>query len=190
MKLVDLATISAGHPFRGKILEELGTGIHAVQMKDVSIEQGVCWDNVTETKLSGKKKPDWLMNGDILFADRGTRNYAVLVEQVMGQVVSAPHFYVIRVNEQSLLPEFLVWQLNQKPLQNYFDSVAQGKLTKSITRSMLEDAEITAPPIAKQKQIVCLHAIMLQEKKLYAELSRNADKLMRSEEHTSELQSH
>lgn len=180
MKLADLATISGGHPFRGKILETSGSGIRAVQMKDISIEQGVCWDRVIETELAGKKQPDWLMNGDILFAARGSRNYAILINQVTGQVVSAPHFYILRVNEQSLLPEFLVWLLNQKPLQNYFDRAAQGSFTKSIKRSILENAEITVPPIEKQKQIVGLHATLLQEKKLYAELTINADKLMNS----------
>jgi len=180
LKLADLATISAGHPFRGKIPEQSGSGIRAVQMKDISIEQGVCWDSVVETELAGKKQPDWLMNGDILFAARGSRNYAILINQVSGQVVSAPHFYILRVNGQSLLPEFLVWQLNQKSLQNYFDRAAQGSFTKSIKRSILEGAEITVPPLDTQKQIVGLHTTLLQEKMLYAQLSVNADKLMNS----------
>ncbi len=180
MKLTDLAIISAGHPFRGKILEKSGSGIRAVQMKDISIDQGVCWESVIETELSGKKKPAWLMNGDILFAARGARNYAVLVDHIVGKVVSAPHFYILRVNEQSLLPEFLVWQLNQKPLQNYFDRAAQGSFTKSIKRSILECAEITVPPLDNQKQIVGLHMTLMQERKLYSELTRNADKLMNS----------
>jgi len=180
LRLTDLATISAGHPFRGKIPEKSGSGISAVQMKDVSTEQGVCWDSVIETEISGKKLPDWLMNGDILFAARGSRNYAILVDQIVGQVVSAPHFYILRVNEQSLLPEFLVWQLNQKSLQNYFERAAQGSFTKSIKRSILECTEITVPPLENQKQIVGLHTTLLQEKKLYAELARNADKLMNS----------
>ncbi len=180
MKLAELATISAGHPFRGKILEKSGSGIRAVQMKDISIEQGVRWNSVVETELAGKKQPDWLMSEDILFAARGSRNYAVLIDQVMGQVVSAPHFYILRVNEQSLLPEFLVWQLNQKPLQNYFDRAAQGSFTKSIKRAILEGAEITVPSLEKQKQILGLHKTLLQEKNLYAQLSINAGKLMNS----------
>ncbi len=180
MRLANLATISAGHPFRGKIPEKSGSGIRAVQMKDISIEEGVCWDSVVETELSGKKQPDWLMKGDILFAARGARNYAVLIDQVAGKAVSAPHFYILRVNKPSLLPEFLVWQLNQKPLQNYFDRAAQGSFTKSIKRSILEGAETTVPPLDNQKQIVGLHTTLLQEKRLYAQLSINADKLMNS----------
>lgn len=180
MKLADLATISSGHPFRGKIPDKSGSGIRAVQMKDISVGQGVCWDSVVETELSGKKQPDWLMNGDILFAARGSRNYAVLIDQVTGKVVSAPHFYILRVRKQTLLPEFLVWQLNQKPLQNYFDRAAQGSFTKSIKREILESAEITVPPLEKQKKILGLYKTLLQEKNLYAQLSITADKLMNS----------
>ena len=181
MRLASIATITAGHPFRGKIPEKSGggvRGVRVVQMKDVSPENGICWDSVIETELTGKKQPDWLMKGDMLFAARGAHNYAVMIDQDRGQIVSAPHFYILRVKVQALLPEFLVWQLNQKPLQNYFDSAAEGSLTKSVRRSILEKAEITVPTIEKQKQILGLHETLLREKKLYAGLINNADKLM------------
>ena len=180
LKLKDVATVTAGHPFRGKIPEKSGSEVYAVQMKDVSVENGICWDSVIETELGGKKRPDWLLNGDVLFAARGSRNYAVLIDQVTGKVVSSPHFYILRVNEKTLLPEFLVWQLNQKLLQNYFDRAAEGSVTKSVRRSILESAAITIPPLDKQKQILGLYKTLLKEKKLCAELSRNADKLMNS----------
>lgn len=178
MRLAGIATITAGHPFRGKIPEKSGGGVYVVQMKDASPENGICWDSVIETELTGKKQPDWLMKGDMLFAARGSHNYAVMIDQDRGQVVSAPHFYILRVKAQTLLPEFLVWQFNQKPLQNYFDSVAEGSVTKSVRRSILEKTEITVPPIEKQKQILGLHETLLREKKLCTELIGNADKLM------------
>ncbi len=178
MKLADIVTVSSGHPFRGKIPEKPGSGIYAVQMKDVSPEDSVNWDNVIETELSGKKQPDWLAPGDILFVARGSYNYAVLIEEMDKQVICAPHFYILRATDPSLLPAFLVWQLNQRPLRKYFDSAAEGSLTKSIRRSILEQAEIVVPPLEKQHKILGLHKAIQQEKKLYAELISNADKLM------------
>lgn len=176
--LSEITNISAGHPFRGKIQEKSGGNIRVVQMKNISSGSGISWDTVIETELAGKKAPNWLKEGDVLFAARGSRNYAAIVDQLKGKVVSAPHFYIIRMKEQSLLPEFLVWQLNQKPMQNYFDRAAEGSCTKSVRRSILEKALITVPPIEKQKQILKLHKTLLQEKRLYAELAQNADKLM------------
>jgi len=178
LKLANITIITAGYPFRGKIPEKSGGGVCVVQMKDVSSENGICWSSVIETELTGKKQPDWLMKGDVLFAARGSRNYAVMIDQDKEQIVAAPHFYILRVKTQMLLPEFLVWQLNQRPLQNYFDSAAEGTLTKSVRRSILEKTEITVLPIERQRQILRLHETLLREKKLYAELIRNADKLM------------
>ncbi|SFM76494.1 Type I restriction modification DNA specificity domain-containing protein [Nitrosomonas nitrosa] len=178
LKLADIVTVSSGHPFRGKIPEKPGSGIYAIQMKDVSPEDGVCWDSVIETELTGKKQPDWLAPGDILFVARGSFNYAVLIEEMGKQAICAPHFYILRVTNPSLLPAFLVWQLNQRPLQNYFDRVAEGSVTKSIRRSILEHTEITVPTIEKQNQILGLYKTIMREKKLYAELISNADKLM------------
>lgn len=178
MKLINAVTVSSGHPFRGKIPEKPGSGICAIQMKDVSPEDGVCWDSVIETELTGKKQPDWLAPGDILFVARGSFNYAVLIEEMDKQAICAPHFYILRVTDPSLLPAFLAWQLNQRPLQKYFDSAAEGSVTKSIRRSILEQTEITLPPIGTQNKILELHKTILQEKKLYVELISNADKLM------------
>jgi len=180
LRLAELTTITSGHPFRGKLLEKMGSGISAVQMKDVSVERGVCWGTVIETELLGKKQPDWLIEGDILFAARGARNYAVLMDQVTGKVVSSPHFYILRVTEESLLPEFLVWQLNQKHLQNYFERSAEGSVTKSVRRSILENTEISIPPLQTQKQVLGLYKTLKAEKNICAELTRNADKLMNS----------
>lgn len=176
--LADIVTVSSGHSFRGKIPEKSGSGIYAIRMKDVSPGDGVCWDSVIETELSGKKQPDWLTPGDVLFVARGSYNYAVLIEEMDKQAICAPHFYILRVTTPSLLPAFLVWQLNQRPLQKYFDSAAEGSLTKSIRRSILEQAEIVVPSLETQHTILGLHKAILQEKKLYAELISNADKLM------------
>lgn len=178
MNLIHAVTVSSGHPFRGKIPEKPGSGIYAIQMKDVSPEGGVNWGSVIETEVIGKKQPDWLVPGEILFVARGSYNYAVLIEETDKQVICAPHFYILRATDPSLLPAFLVWQLNQRPLQKYFDSAAEGSVTKSIRRSMLEQAEITVPPLETQHKILGLHKAIQQEKKLYAELINNADKLM------------
>lgn len=178
LRITNISTLTSGHPFRGKIPEKSGGGVRVVQMKDVSPENGICWNALVETELTGKKQPDWLIKGDVLFAARGSRNYAVLIDKNEEQVVASPHFYILRVKAQILLPEFLVWQLNQKPSQNYFDSAAEGSLTKSVRRSILEKTEITVPSIEKQKQILGLHETLLRERRLYAELINNAEKLM------------
>src|SRR5690625_6195254 len=78
-----LAKIIAGYPYRGKILEVPGSAVVAVQMKDVSLTEGIRWSGCLETELTGKREPDYLTTGDILVAARGSHNYAVQVDQLL-----------------------------------------------------------------------------------------------------------
>lgn len=180
MKLKDIASIRPGYPFRGRIEELPGSGVWAVQMKNVSPVSGIDWLECIEAELEGKRKPEYLMPNDVLFAARGSRNYAVLVgEEAKGrQVVASPHFYVIRVKASEVLPEYLAWLLNHGPCQRYFDQSAEGTLTKSIRRTVLELTPVAIPSVEKQQALVSVAATVLQEQKVLEQLTRNGEKLL------------
>jgi len=184
LKLKHVASISAGYPFRGKIKESSRSGIVAVQMKDVSPVTGVNWATCIETTLEGKRQPDFLSNGDILFASRGSHNYAALVggkpEQEGALAVASPHFYQVRCESELILPEYLAWFLNQKPCQRYFEQNSEGTLTKSIRRNVLEDAVIAVPSLDKQQMIIGLSETLAEERKLVERLIDNGETLMNS----------
>ena len=187
MKLKQIATINAGYPFRGKIPEVTGSPVVAVQMKDVSLTEGIRWSNCLETELTGKREPDYLATGDILVAARGSHNYAVQVDQALTstgkQAVASPHFFLVRLKRESLkkkniLPEFMMWLLNQTPAQRYFEQNAEGTLTKSIRRSVLEDAPVVVPPLAKQRAIIAMANTLGEEQKLIQRLVNNGERMM------------
>lgn len=182
MKLKQIATINAGYPFRGKIPEEPGSDVMAVQMKDVFLTEGIRWSSCTETELTGKRQPDCLTQGDILVAARGSHNYAVLVDDSLAstgkQAVAAPHFFVISLKKKGVLPEFISWLLNQAPAQRYFEQNAEGTLTKSIRRSVLEDTPVLVPPLAKQQAIVAMANTLREEHKLMQKLINNGESMM------------
>lgn len=182
VKLKQIATINAGYPFRGKIPEDAGSQVVAVQMKDVSPSEGIRWSECIKTVLTGKREPDYLTPGDILVAARGSHNYAVLVDDTLfatgSQAVAAPHFFVVSLKRKDVLPEFLVWLLNQALCQRYFEQNAEGTLTKSIRRSVLEDTPVVVPPLAKQQAIVGLANTLRQERRIAEQLLRNGERLM------------
>lgn len=181
LTLITIATISAGHPFRGKIPEAPGSGVLAVQMKDTSPHDGIRWADCVETELSGRRD-EGLRVGDILVAARGSRNYAVLIDGSLAttgkQAVAAPHFYIVRVTSPAILPEFLAWFLNQQPCQRYFELNAEGTLTKSIKRSALEATSIAIPPLKKQQAIIGLANSLKQELELIEQLRRNGEQML------------
>jgi hypothetical protein len=184
LKLKQVANISAGYPFRGKINESPGSGVFAVQMKDVSPVTGVNWASCIEAILEGKRNPDFLNHRDILFASRGSHNYAAIVEGQPNKdgalAVASPHFYQIRCNHNGVLPEYLVWFLNQKPCQRYFEQNAEGTLTKSIRRNLLEEVPIAVPSLEKQRMIIALSETLAEERKLVERLIDNGETLMSS----------
>jgi restriction endonuclease S subunit len=180
LKLFEISNIVVGHPFRGKIPEEKGSGVCAVQMKDVSILTGINWSTCIETEITGKRESDWLMPGDVLFVARGSHNYAVLVDETAeeSKAVAAPHFYILRCRAQTVLPQYLVWFLNQGPSQRYFQREAEGSLTKSIRRTVLEHVTIAVPSLERQQSIIRLAEVLKKEQQLIDQLKRNGEIMM------------
>jgi len=180
MRLKDIAEITTGYPFRGKISEMSRATSTAVQMKDIINGQKIDWRSTTQTALTGKRSPDWLKPSDILFAARGNNNYAVMVEHDIAdrQAVAAPHFYVIQSKHRSVLPEYLAWLLNQAPSQRYFRGEAEGTLTKSIRRRVLENTPVAIPTQERQHTIVNMAKTLKQEQQLIQQLIHNGETIM------------
>jgi hypothetical protein len=182
VKLTQIATINAGYPFRGKISEVAGSSVVAVQMKDASPRDGIHWDRCVRTKLTGKRIPDWLEPGDILVAARGSHNYAVQIDEAgleTGvQAVAAPHFFVVSLKRKDILAGYLAWFLNQEPVQRYFEQNAEGSLTKSIRRSVLEETPLAVPTLTQQRAIVGLATALRKEQRFAEQLLRNGERIM------------
>jgi restriction endonuclease S subunit len=175
MKLLDeLATISAGHPIRDAIRDVPGGEIAVVQIKNVDAETGVNWLAVARTNLTGRRAPDWLRRGDILFSARGQRNVAVCLDQPPTRAVCSPHFFLIRLNNDKLaLPEFLAWQMNLPQAQRYFTQSATGSYITSIRRQVLETLPVLIPSLDRQRLLVGLAEAARREKQLIEKLIRN-----------------
>lgn len=177
--LKDYASIEAGYPFRGAIRPLANGDALVVQVKDVDIEGGVDWPNVIRTRLTGRRKPNWLQSGDILFLARGRRFFAVhLEEDPPERAVCSPHFFLIEVTAENLLPAFLAWQINQAPAQSYFARTAEGSHQRSVRRSALDALPVAIPPLDDQRRILELDALARQEANLYGKLIQNRREML------------
>lgn len=174
VKISGIATVKAGFPFRGAIRNTAGGNVLAVQMKNVDPGRGIDWAGVTRTSLPGRRQPDWLETGDILFAARGNRNYAVHIENPPGETVCSPHFFVIELRKDiQMMPAFLAWQINQVPAQRYFEQEATGSHIPNIRRQVLEDLPVAMPPVEQQEKIVALYKTAAQERAVLEGLIEN-----------------
>jgi len=176
--LTDIAIVKAGHPFRGKILEDTEASTYVVQIRDIDNDGYIHWQRLIRTNITGRKSPDWLKEGDVLFAARGARNAAAFVGNIDKPTVCAPHYFLIQVTDKSVLPEFIAWQLNQENAQRYFANSAEGSAQMNIRRAVLEATPLVIPSIEKQKAIVGFDNKVKQEKRLLNDLIDNRAKQM------------
>ncbi|AOW47990.1 MULTISPECIES: restriction endonuclease subunit S domain-containing protein [Acetobacter] len=175
-----LCAVSTGWSFRGRIDPTDGAKTAVVQMRDTA-PSGVNWASCVRTEVAGRREPDWLRPGDILFPARGNVSLAVLINESIGslQAVAAPHFFVLRVSCPGVLPAWLVWWLNQDPAQRYLEQQAQSStLVRNIARPALESVPVALPPLSRQEQIVELACAMQREEALLHRLRQTSQQIM------------
>lgn len=172
-----LAELQAGYPFRGAVEEVPGGDVHVVQMKDVDADDGVAWGGVLRTTLPGRRRPEWLREGDVLFVAKGARFYAAFVEAPPAQAVCSPAFFRIRVAEPAAVdPAFLAWQINQPPFQRRLHQAAEGSGQLSIRRPVLEALPLSLPALGRQRSVVALADLARREKHALQHLIHNRER--------------
>lgn len=171
--LGSLASISAGYPFRGKI-DALPEGkVAVIQMRNADPGTGIDWDGLSRVELPRISAKAFLRPGDIVLSTRGGRNYPYCIGKLVEQVVCSPHFFVIRVKTGAVLPQFLVWQLSQKPAQDHFAAGATGSYILNLKREVVENLPIAIPPLSEQQRIADLDAATRAERAILTQLIDN-----------------
>jgi restriction endonuclease S subunit len=110
-----------------------------------------------------------LQNGDIIFAAKGTKNFAALYESKNLPAVASTSFFVIRLKggfQDKVLPEYLTWYLNSASSQNYLKSQAVGSSIVSISKSVIDELELSIPDLVTQKAILKITHLRNAERKL------------------------
>ncbi len=124
--------------------------LHAVLHPDLEVE------GIAEKHL--------LKDGDVLFAAKGTKNFAAVFENHNEPSVASTTFFVIRPTDRKVLPQYLAWLLNNHVTQTFLKAQAIGTSIPSISKQVLENLEITVPSVETQKSI--LEIIQLRKKEI------------------------
>lgn len=174
--VADLATVRTGYPFRGPIAEVHSGGVLVAQMKDVDPSAGLKWETVVRTELTGRKEPDWLQAGDILFVPRGQRFFASSIGPPPGLAVCGPHLVLLRLRPGArVTSDFLAWQINQPPVQKQLRIAAEGTNQLSVRITEIEGLRLAVPPIEQQLRIVGLAEAAARERGLLTQLIANRE---------------
>jgi restriction endonuclease S subunit len=183
VKLSDIATVKAGHAFRGKIPELSSGNGYVIQQRDINENGIINWTGLVRTEVTGRREPDWLQPGDIIFSARGVKNIASCIDEIEKPVVCGPYYFLIHINlnvSAACLPAFIAWQLNQKNAQRTFAQTLEGTIQVSIRKSVLENIELDIPDIKKQHAIAELDKLTKKEQGILEALIDNRKQQMRS----------
>lgn len=132
------------------------------------LHQDLKQDNVTEKHL--------LKDGDVLFAAKGVKNFAAVYESHNLPAVASTSFFVIRLFDKNIMPEFLAWYINHPNSQKFLKAKAIGSSIVSISKTVLEELEISIPDIPAQKAILKITQLRQTEKHLKQQIEMLREK--------------
>lgn len=165
-KLASIASISMGQTFRSRLERDQDGVVRVVQMRDLTPDNTVNSVTLVQVNMDSVNEHHQLQEGDIIFRSRGVTNTAAYVDQDIGLAALAAPLLRIRITVDTLLPEYLVWYLNQPLAQAYLASHQEGTAQKKISKQALEELSIQLPSLDTQQQIVRLAALAAREHRL------------------------
>ncbi len=111
-----------------------------------------------------------LRPGDVLFAAKGTKNFAAVYESHNPPAVASTSFFVIRLRDKTILPAYLAWYLNSNKAQQELKAQAIGTGIPSISKQVLEMLELNVPTLEKQEAVLKISTLFEREKRIRIEI--------------------
>lgn len=120
--------------------------------------------------VDGIAEKHLLIPGDVLFAAKGTKNFATIYEKHNLPAVASTSFFILRLTSKKVLPEYLAWFLNTPAAQGLLKWQAIGTSIASISKQVLDNLEIAVPGMETQKAILQITRLRNKEKTLKLEI--------------------
>lgn len=110
-----------------------------------------------------------LAQGDILYLAKGGNTYPVLIDSVPESTVAPATFFILSPRP-NLVPEYLVWCLEQAPTEALIGALQTGAGTPTIPRKGFMEITVPLPDMATQHRIGDLWRLQHRERKLQQQL--------------------
>ncbi len=124
-----------------------------------------------DLKVSNIAGKHLLKPGDVLFAAKGSKNFATVYEEHNPPAVASTSFFVLRLSGTEVLPEYLAWLLNSFSVQSILKAQAIGSSIPSLSKQVLENLEVSIPSIEIQRAILNITLLRNKEKELHQRIT-------------------
>ena len=172
LKLKYIATVSYGVTFRSRVKTTTDGNVRLIQMKDLGDNNLVNLSSTVYVYLPNPKDYQFVRCGDILFRSRGQRTTAALLDRDSERTVVAAPLLRIRSDISRVIPEYLLWYINQPISQVYLTSRSEGTVVNMISKKELEKLEVRLPSIERQRAIIRFFKLAEREQFLLNEIKK------------------
>src|SRR5258708_1851656 len=164
MKMIDLATLRIGSPFRERIVHEPGGAYRVVQGKDVGTDGALNLESMARiADVPGKGPPEVLRAGELVLQTRGLSYRAAVVPHDGPPMVAAGSLFILRPHPDRISPEYLVFFLNLPATQAVLRQSATGSTIPNLRRSAVEEVQVPLPSLSDQQQLVALGGLVRRQ---------------------------
>lgn len=117
------------------------------------------------------KDTDFLKPGDVLFAAKGSRNYAIMWRGEIPRAVASSTFFVIRNLHSDVFPEYLAWYLISAQTQRYLERNVKNGTVKTVSKKALENIGVQLPGRKTQDNIIKIYQLYIYHLQLANKLA-------------------
>ena len=176
IKLKDLADIYFGVFEKPRIGEVVYLQVNNFN-SDGTLKSGQSYRTVP---LSSKIENCILGSELILFAAKGTRNFAHVFSPWWTSAVASSSFLILRCKNEVIIPDYLAFYINLERTQKYFKEISSGTNLRSIRKADLEELAVSVPPLETQHKLIQLKNLYDAEKTLLNQLLQKKEILYQS----------
>ena len=97
-----------------------------------------------------------LKDGDVLVAKDGDIGRIGFVKKLPEPTTVNSHVVTVRINNNSLNPEFLYWFFKSHPFQSYCKAFTSGTTVPLFTQKDLRNFVVPVPPLSEQQKIASI----------------------------------
>jgi restriction endonuclease S subunit len=178
--LKSIVDIQVGYQAKARIKERVRGTHRLIQSKD--------FDPLHRLQIEGlttflpERNPEIYSVGkeDILFQARGVEHFAHCIEDDLQNTLAAGSFYILRMQSEDLLPQYLAWWLNQSKAQAWLRAQARGTGISFISKHTLSRLQVRIPPLSVQNKVVKIVTLANREQFLLERLAQTRSGLVKA----------
>lgn len=177
MKLQDLASVRSGLVLSRKQAKEPSEYRYPlINLRCIQQEGTIQLKEADIYEAKEPLKEEYLsQSGDIIV--RLTAPYtAVLIDETTSGMVVSSNFVVIRIEDKSLLPEYLFWLLNTEKIKRKIYENATSNMLSAVNARFLADFELVLLSVEDQRKISQFNLLAKRERQLLRMLAEEKEK--------------